>query len=113
MKSRLTPDQTDEALRELGVDPAEFAQVQRAPTHQEAVARLSVFKVKVKKKYHEAARRLHPDLNEGDNAKKELFWLCTQVHEQIQELRLQRPAQVAPLRMRNGRLTINIKVKRG
>ena len=113
MKTKLTQDQIDKGLRELGVDPAEFACVQHAPSHQEAVSRLAVFKVQVKKKYREAARRLHPDLNGKDPLKQELFWLCTQVHEQIQELRLQRPARATPLPARGGRITINIRVKRG
>jgi hypothetical protein len=113
MSTKLTQDQTHEALLELGIDVAEFAHVQGAPSHQEAVARLTTFKALVKKQYREAVLRLHPDRTEGDPVKQELFCLCTQVYEQIQGLCVQRPARAMPLPIRGGRLKINIKVKRG
>ena len=114
-RSQLTTEQTNQGLRELGVDPAEFARVQQAPTYQEAMVRLTAFKLDVKKRYRNTAFRLHPDRNEGDKVQQDLFMLCTQVNEQIQALKLHAPvrARVMTFSTRDGRVTINIKVRNG
>jgi hypothetical protein len=113
--SQLTREQTDQALRELGVDPAEFVRVQQAPTYQEAMERLTAFKLDVKKRYRNTAFRLHPDRNEGNKVQQDLFVLCTQLNEQIQSLKLRAPVRprVMTFPTRAGRITINIKVRNG
>jgi hypothetical protein len=100
MQLKMTEVQAIMVLRELGIDPNDFATVRLARTLKEATRKLAALKASAKRGFKEAALRLHPDHNPGDSEKEELFRLVTTAHKEIQDLKVQAPPSPARRRTR-------------
>lgn len=82
MSSPLSAHDLQRAYQILGVTEAELKSIENAP-FLEGEAALKKLKIRVRKNYKKAALELHPDHNQGDASKSELFVLVTQVSKDL------------------------------
>lgn len=86
---------TIEALRELGFRvPEDIEAVRREPTFEAAQAKLAELQECVRKNFRQLAFELHPDRTGGDPEKTARFKALVQARDEIEKLRLRRPAPV-------------------
>jgi len=96
---RLTEQEAQRALHELGLLPSDFQRIDRASTYALKCQYLDSLKAKAKKGYRAAARRLHPDRAGNDEKQVELLRLVIESYKQIEKLKV-RPPQPAMRRVR-------------
>jgi hypothetical protein len=82
MPAPLSAHDLQRAYQVLGVTEAELKSIENAP-FLEGEASLKKLKIRVRKNYKKAALELHPDHNQGDPAKSELFLLVTRVSKDL------------------------------
>ena len=90
----LTDVELSEVMGILGIVPEDFLAVKRARTHEEAQEVLRVLKVKAHRGFRKAALKLHPDHNDGDEAKTRLFIRAKEIVDYIEKTRLRPPPRV-------------------
>lgn len=84
---KLTEQQLLLALEELRISVEEFSSIRIPASLSVMTSRLDAFKARAKKSYHEAARRLHPDVNPDPEA-AERFKIVVEVYNQIEALQI-------------------------
>jgi hypothetical protein len=90
------PVKIQEAMRELGVLPADVEKLQRMAVFEEATAWLDELKDRVRKNFKRLAFELHPDRTGGDLEKTALFKLYGTVKDDFEKLQVQRRPQLSP-----------------
>ena len=99
----LTDTELNQVMEVLGLTREDFLAVKQAPNIIEAREVLRVLKEKAHRGFRRAAKKLHPDLNGGDEAQTQLFIHAKAVVDHIQKIQLREPPPVhrfAPMRMR-------------
>jgi hypothetical protein len=88
MPAPIDPIKLQEALRALGIFPADLEALRRIPL-EEARRCLDVLKERVRKNYKQLAFELHPDRTGNDPTKTERFMLLGSVKDEFEKLQLQ------------------------
>jgi hypothetical protein len=94
MPSPIPPTDVQRAFDALGVTQQDFETIRRVPFPQ-AVTLLQELKAKARRTYKRLILELHPDHNQGDTAKTELYMLLGRVLEELDKLKVQ-PLPPAP-----------------
>jgi hypothetical protein len=87
-----------ELLNLIGLTAEDFHRVRQAPSFEEAENALVVLKDQAKKGYRKQVFELHPDRNEGDEAKAQTLQALNDLMGKLDRLRVQRPAPPPQMR---------------
>jgi hypothetical protein len=87
MPAPIPPGDVHRALQALNISPNELEAIRRSPFPQ-AQELLKRLKDKAKRAFRKLAPELHPDRNEGDEAKTELFKLLSRVVDEIDKIKI-------------------------
>lgn len=87
MPAQIPPGDVNRALQTLNISPNEFEAIRLAPFPQ-AQELLKRLKAKAKREFRRLAPKLHPDRNDGDESKTELFKLLVRVLDDVEKLQV-------------------------
>lgn len=92
--------EAERLLRDLGLTPADFQAVRLARTREDAEARFSVLKEKIRVGFRRLSFELHPDRTGNDPEKTERFKQLIELKAELDKLQLpvQRPVPAANVR---------------
>jgi len=82
----VTDSDLQRALRLLGLSPKDILEIRRGATYVSRKKALVELRSKAKRAYKQAALKLHPDVNGGDEAKTADFRLLNQFIEELDHM---------------------------
>lgn len=97
MPAPIDPMKLQEAMRALGVLPADMDALRRMPSAETAQAKLDELKERVRKNFKVLAFELHPDRTGNDLEKTERFKLYATVKDEFEKIQIEiRPPRMQP-----------------